>query len=39
LLAAGQLTTCWELEPYYVRKSAAEEKWDAKALAATESSV
>jgi tRNA threonylcarbamoyladenosine biosynthesis protein TsaB len=30
LIAAGQSTTCWDLEPYYVRKSAAEEKWDAK---------
>ncbi len=26
---SGQLTTCWELRPLYVRKSAAEEKWDA----------
>lgn len=26
---AGQLTSCWELSPLYVRKSAAEEKWDA----------
>lgn len=25
----GQLTTCWELRPLYIRKSAAEEKWDA----------
>lgn len=28
---AGRTTTCWDLEPYYVRKSAAEEKWDARA--------
>ncbi len=26
---ARQLTTCWELRPLYIRKSAAEEKWDA----------
>lgn len=26
---AGQLTSCWELRPLYIRKSAAEEKWDA----------
>jgi tRNA threonylcarbamoyladenosine biosynthesis protein TsaB len=26
---ANQLTTCWDLQPLYVRKSAAEEKWDA----------
>jgi tRNA threonylcarbamoyladenosine biosynthesis protein TsaB len=32
-IAAGHSTTCWDLEPYYVRKSAAEEKWDAKAAA------
>lgn len=32
LIAAGQVTTCWDLEPYYVRKSAAEEKWDSKSL-------
>lgn len=32
LVASGQVTTCWELEPYYVRKSAAEEKWDARTL-------
>jgi len=30
----GQLISCWELEPYYVRKSAAEEKWDAKTATA-----
>lgn len=28
-LQCGQLTSCWELRPLYVRKSAAEEKWDA----------
>ena len=26
---SGQFTSCWELQPLYVRKSAAEEKWDA----------
>lgn len=26
---AGHLTSCWDLSPLYVRKSAAEEKWDA----------
>lgn len=31
---AGQVTSCWELLPLYVRKSAAEEKWDAKLAAA-----
>lgn len=29
LLQAGKLTSCWDLQPLYVRKSAAEEKWDA----------
>lgn len=28
-LQAGQGVTCWDLQPLYVRKSAAEEKWDA----------
>ncbi|MDB5340316.1 MAG: hypothetical protein JWN70_5935, partial [Planctomycetaceae bacterium] len=28
-LQAGQAITCWDLQPLYVRKSAAEEKWDA----------
>lgn len=28
-LQAGHLTSAWELSPLYVRKSAAEEKWDA----------
>lgn len=28
-LEAVKLTTAWELSPLYVRKSAAEEKWDA----------
>lgn len=32
---AGQAVSCWELQPLYVRKSAAEEKWDATHPAAT----
>ncbi len=28
-LQAGQGVSCWDLQPLYVRKSAAEEKWDA----------
>lgn len=28
-LQGSQVTSCWELQPLYVRKSAAEEKWDA----------
>lgn len=34
LFAAGKTTSCWDLEPYYVRKSAAEEKWDARTASA-----
>ena len=29
-LAAGQLNDIWSLEPFYLRQSAAEEKWEAK---------
>lgn len=28
-LQAGRIVSCWDLQPLYVRKSAAEEKWDA----------
>lgn len=28
-LQAGRSVSCWDLQPLYVRKSAAEEKWDA----------
>lgn len=29
LQLTNQVTSCWDLKPLYVRKSAAEEKWDA----------
>lgn len=35
----GRFTSCWELLPLYIRKSAAEEKWDAKQLALNQTQV
>jgi tRNA threonylcarbamoyladenosine biosynthesis protein TsaB len=36
LAESGEFTDFWRLEPFYLRKSAAEEKWDARNTCPTE---